>query len=134
MTSTGWAASQSVSGTLHSDPVDLGALTADAAGIVNGAFVVPASTPPGQHELVLTGTDAAGAPRTVRAAVAIGAAAGTNAVAPAQVAGIDTARNLGATLPVTGAALARTAWLGSTLLGCGAMFTIASMRRRLGRP
>ena len=40
---------------LHSDPVQLATLTADANGTVSGSLVIPASTPPGDHTLVLTG-------------------------------------------------------------------------------
>lgn len=129
MTSTGWAADKGVTGTLHSDPVTLGTLMADAGGKVDGSFAVPTSAPAGAHELVLSGTDTSGAPRIVRAAVQIAAATGTS---PAQVAStsVATGADPDAILPVTGAALARTAWLGSTLLGCGAMFTIAALRRR----
>jgi hypothetical protein len=63
--STGWQAGSSVTVTLHSDPVTLGALTADASGNVSGNFSVPAGTPAGAHTVVLDGKDAQAATKQV---------------------------------------------------------------------
>jgi hypothetical protein len=71
VSSDGWAASSSVSVTLNSTPVNLGALTATAAGLVQGSFSIPADTPVGAHTLTLTGTDPQSAPRTVTIALTV---------------------------------------------------------------
>jgi hypothetical protein len=44
-----------VVGILHSDPVVLGTVVADAAGNISFAFDIPAGVPLGTHTLVLTG-------------------------------------------------------------------------------
>ena len=69
--STGWKASSSVAATLHSDPVSLGTLTADADGKVSGAFTVPAGTAAGAHTIELTGKDPDDADRTVSLALTV---------------------------------------------------------------
>lgn len=56
---------------VHSDPVTLGTLTADASGMVLGSFVIPSSIPPGGHALQLKGLSSergAGTPITITAA------------------------------------------------------------------
>lgn len=63
---------------LNSDPVTLGTLTASSTGLVTGSLTVPSSVPAGAHQLVLTGTDAAGLSRTVRAPVTITGATTTS--------------------------------------------------------
>lgn len=51
-----------VSRTLHSDPVDLGNVTADASGGINTNFTVPQGVPAGYHTLTLTGQTYSGEP------------------------------------------------------------------------
>ena len=63
--SSGWQASSSVAVTLHSDPVTLGALTADGSGNVSGNFGVPVGTATGAHTVVLDGKNAQGATKQV---------------------------------------------------------------------
>jgi hypothetical protein len=63
--SSGWQANSSVTVTLHSDPVTLGALTADGSGNVSGSFSVPAGTATGAHTVVLDGKDAQAATKQV---------------------------------------------------------------------
>ncbi len=48
-------ASETVDGVVHSDPVDVGSVTASAAGAVTFAFTMPAGLAAGTHTLELTG-------------------------------------------------------------------------------
>jgi hypothetical protein len=50
---------------LHSTPVVVGTTTTDAFGNYSVAVVIPADTPSGQHQLVVTGLGPDGQPRTV---------------------------------------------------------------------
>jgi uncharacterized repeat protein (TIGR02543 family) len=56
VTGSGFTPGEPVIVVLHSDPVVLGTLVADAAGNVSGSFVIPAGTPAGAHTVVATGT------------------------------------------------------------------------------
>lgn len=75
---TGFAPDQEITFELHSDPIVLGTLTADAGGVLKGSFTIPASAPAGTHTLVaLSGTTViASAPLTVTAAGAGGTGSG----------------------------------------------------------
>ena len=75
---TGFAPDQEITFELHSDPIVLGTLTADAGGVLKGSFTIPASVPAGTHTLVaLSGTTViASAPLTVTAAGAGGTGSG----------------------------------------------------------
>lgn len=61
---------EDVSFALHSDPVDMGTVTADAAGAASLTWSVPTSVPAGQHHVVMTRADGSEfrAALTVRAA------------------------------------------------------------------
>jgi hypothetical protein len=52
---SGFTSGETVVGILHSDPVVLGTVVADAAGNISFAFDIPAGVPLGTHTLVLTG-------------------------------------------------------------------------------
>ena len=52
---SGFYPDEQVTAVLHSDPVQLATLTADANGTVSGSLVIPADTTIGTHTLVLTG-------------------------------------------------------------------------------
>ncbi|WP_404434086.1 hypothetical protein LG299_05980 [Microbacterium lacus] len=54
-TASGFAPGETVSAVLYSDPVDVGTFIADSEGAVDLQFIVPSSTPAGEHRLVLTG-------------------------------------------------------------------------------
>jgi hypothetical protein len=125
ISSTGWKAGSDVSAELHSDPVDLGTLTAASSGRIAGSLTVPAAVPPGGHELVLTGIDATGLPRTIRAPVTVTApGAATTTTALGSTAGGTAAGGL----PRTGSsAIALVVW-SVLLLVCGRMAVL------LGRP
>jgi uncharacterized repeat protein (TIGR02543 family) len=56
VTGSGFTPGEPVIVVLHSDPVVLGTLVADAAGNVSGSFTIPAGTPAGAHTVVATGT------------------------------------------------------------------------------
>jgi hypothetical protein len=58
----GWQPSSDVEIFLHSDPVDIGTLTADESGNIDGSVSIPADTPPGTHEIVALGLDTSGEP------------------------------------------------------------------------
>lgn len=62
--SNGWQSNSTVKVTLHSDPVALPDLTADATGNVNATITIPATTPVGAHTLELTGKKTDGTTRT----------------------------------------------------------------------
>ena len=50
---------------LHSTPVVLGTTTSDVYGNYSANVVIPADTPPGDHQLVVTGLGPDGQPRSV---------------------------------------------------------------------
>lgn len=55
VTGPGFTPGEQVSVTLHSIPILLTTVTADESGVANAQITIPASTPLGSHELVLTG-------------------------------------------------------------------------------
>lgn len=112
---------------LHSDPVALGTVTVGPDGALSARAIIPASTPVGPHELVLSldGTVVATVPLTVTAAVA------APAPTPTPPAG-TVATPAAAGLASTGSSSAF--WLGGAalaLLAAGA--AAVGMRRRPGR-
>ena len=52
---TGFRPGENVSGTVHSQPVSLGSVVADAQGRVSIGWIVPANFEIGEHTIVLTG-------------------------------------------------------------------------------
>ncbi|MFK3677694.1 collagen binding domain-containing protein [Microbacterium sp. NPDC090218] len=80
---TGFAPGATIAFELHSDPIKLGTLTADAGGALQGTLRIPAGAPAGTHTLVaLSGTTViASATLTVAAAGTAGQASG-GATAP----------------------------------------------------
>jgi LPXTG-motif cell wall-anchored protein len=110
--STGWMAATAVTVTLHSTPVVLATVTSDANGNVHAEAQIPSDTATGAHTLELTGTDPAGAPRTVTTAITIDAASGG-----------------GGSLPRTGAAIAALVLVGAVLFAVGAALSTARKRR-----
>lgn len=71
---TGFAPGAEIVFELHSDPIALGTLTADAGGVLSGSLKIPASAPAGAHTLVaLSGaTVVASTPLSVTAAAGQG--------------------------------------------------------------
>lgn len=82
VTGSGWELGSEVTATLHSNPVELGRVTASDSGAISASFTIPSTVSPGSHSLVLTGTDIDGQPATVTLEVTV-TAAGTGAGSPA---------------------------------------------------
>lgn len=92
---TGFAPGASIAFELHSDPIALGTLTADADGALQGTLRIPATAPAGAHTLVaLSGTTV-----IARTALTVTAAAGT---------GTGTGGQAGGSAAAPGAGLAST--------------------------
>lgn len=81
---TGFTPGATIAFELHSDPIKLGTLTADADGVLQGTLRIPASAPAGAHTLVaLSGTTVISRTAlTVTAAAATGGQVGGAAAAP----------------------------------------------------
>ncbi|MGD2202765.1 MSCRAMM family protein [Microbacterium maritypicum] len=92
---TGFAPGATIAFELHSDPIALGTLTADADGALQGTLRIPATAPAGAHTLVaLSGTTV-----IARTALTVTAAAGT---------GTGTGGQAGGSAAAPGAGLAST--------------------------
>jgi predicted alpha-1,2-mannosidase len=114
VTGAGFAAGEQVEIVLNSDPVLLATVSADGAGVLQASVVIPASTAPGAHEIVVTGLASGG---TASAALTVLAA---------------NSGNTAGGLPVTGGQLPFIALAGGMLLlGLGAAFLVMRRRRRL---
>lgn len=61
----GWLPGSTVTVTMHSEPVQLGQLAANADGTASGLFTVPANAAGGMHTVVLSGTAADGTAASV---------------------------------------------------------------------
>jgi LPXTG-motif cell wall-anchored protein len=107
ITSTGWMPNTSVTVTLQ--PVVLTTATADATGTVHVTVTIPSNTASGSHTIELTGTSAAGAPRTVSTPITVSTGGGGN-------------------LPRTGAAIAALFLVGIALFGVGSALSAARKR------
>lgn len=94
--------------TLHSDPVVLGTVNANASGTVHATVTVPASTAPGAHTIVASGSGTTGAPQEVSTNVTVMAASSG-----------------GGSLPRTGAAVAALGMVGLALFGGGLLMARA---------
>ena len=76
----GFTPGEQVSVTLHSTPVVLGTVVANASGVVDTTVTIPSGTAPGAHELILTGLTSGTVvtiPITVTAVAGPGVATGT---------------------------------------------------------
>lgn len=83
LSGSGFGSREDVTITLHSDPVQLTTVAADASGSFTATAVVPASTLPGAHTVVVEGTESglsASAPLTVTAVATMAATGPTTAV------------------------------------------------------
>jgi LPXTG-motif cell wall-anchored protein len=126
-----WPAGASVSAELHSTPIALGTVTADASGSATANFTVPANLSLGQHQVTLTGVDFAGETVTIAETLNVVAAGVSQATSGATVAATGS-------LPATGSSDATAlAEIGFSLLGLGALAVALSRRRaaasRIGR-
>ncbi|MCT9819013.1 hypothetical protein N3K63_01795 [Microbacterium sp. W1N] len=109
VTAGGFAPDESVTFTLHSDPLTVGTLRANAAGVVSGALTVPVAAPAGAHRLV-----------------AVGVVSGTE---------VSTALTVTGALAVTGGTIAGGAALaGVALVVLGTAFVLRRRRNTLLAP
>jgi hypothetical protein len=127
LTGTGFAAGERVLVELHSDPVELGTATATAAGEVDTTVTVPASTPAGEHTVVLTGQSSG---RVAEAALVVVAATPSPSSTPTTDADADADADADGTLATTGGSPLAAATLATLLLAAGAALLLASTRRR----
>ena len=81
-----WLPGSVVTVTMHSEPVELGRVTANSLGAFVATFDVPDDASIGQHRVVLSGTGASGSPASVDLTVDLvagSATAGSTPFAPA---------------------------------------------------
>jgi hypothetical protein len=126
--SSGWQAGSSESVTLHSDPVTLGALTADASGNVSGNFSVPAATATGAHTVVIDGKDAQGATRQVTLNITVATSTTGGATT-----GTGTGTSTAGALAFTGDATRNLASAALLLIAAG-LFLLGQASRRRAAP
>jgi alpha-L-fucosidase len=128
VTGSGFTPCAEVTLTLHSDPVALGTVTADATGAFSKPVTIPASTPAGSHTITGTAGSTNGiVTLTVTAAgtttsAGSGSSSSTAAVTPAQS---------GGPLAFTGAHAALYSGLGLLLVLAGGAVAYLARRRRL---
>lgn len=107
---------------IHSTPVVVGHLTADAHGNVSGTVTVPADTPPGQHTLEAVGANG----QTASIPFTVSATPGSTTGASGSSSG---------SLPFTGADIAAMSAVGAALIiGGGVAFTTGRRRKRASGP
>ncbi|MFQ4149298.1 DUF4832 domain-containing protein [Arthrobacter sp. LAPM80] len=112
--------------TLHSEPVLLGAATADAKGRVSLTVALPKDTPAGQHQIFIVGVGLDGQAHQVSAPLAVTSAAGdVPAIDPTTASSTATAEN---ELAATGANTTVIGGLAILLLLAGA--TVFGINRR----
>lgn len=129
VTGGGFEAGETVNVTVFSDPVNVGAVPADAAGEIEAAFNLPASVDPGSHTIRLTGADSGvvvSAPLTVTAAQV--ATTTTVASGPTTTTAVQT------TIVRTGSTMDNETLLGGTLVLAGATLVLATRRRKIVYP
>ncbi len=96
---TGFAPGETIAFELHSDPIKLGSLRADAGGVLTGTLRIPGSAPAGAHTLVaLSGTTV-----IASTALTVTAAAGTGGQSGGSASPGGSAASPGAGLATTGA-------------------------------
>ncbi|MDQ6927548.1 MAG: hypothetical protein M3159_02655 [Actinomycetota bacterium] len=132
VSSAKWKASSVVTVVLHSDPVTLGTLTADASGAVTGSFTIPAATAIGDHTIELTGTGTDDAARTVSTSLTVADASTSTTTS-------GTTTDPSSSGSTSGSALARTGFevlgflgIAAGLFGAGT-FLVSAARRRYRR-
>lgn len=129
VTGTGFAAGERVTAVVHSSPLSIGTVTANAAGTAALTFTVPATLAAGTHRLVLTGTTSglsseasftvtAAPPTASPGSTPPAAAPQSGAGAPLAATGLD-----GPHLLVIGLA-------GAAMLAAGVALSVAGRRRR----
>lgn len=107
---TGFTAGHEISAVLHSDPITIGTAVADERGVVRFSYTIPATTPIGSHEIVLTDV-----------------ATGASAKAPLLVEAATTKKGRG--LAKTGADVAGLMALAALFATTGAVVSTRAKRR-----
>jgi hexosaminidase len=130
-----WKPDTAVTVTFNSDPIELGTLTADAGGAVQGTFAVPTSVAPGAHTVALTGTGESDEPQTLSIAFTVVAPAtpGSTTATGAPVATVAGTTTAAGPLAFTGAGTRDLASVGVLLLAVGLLAMDLSWRRRTSK-
>ncbi len=125
---SGWQPSAPVDIYLHSEPILIGTLTADANGDINGAVTIPADTQPGFHTLVALGLDSTGGPMGSSADITIeGSTATTTGGTPSAASPVTTAGQL----PFTGSSPLPMIFWAICLLVFGRMAMLVGKRTKV---
>jgi hypothetical protein len=101
--------------TLESDPVLLATTTAGSDGVVNETVTIPADTPAGQHEIVVSGVGRDGEPKQVRFPITITGTA---------------AAGSGGSLVATGTDIGLALIIGTIAAGIGVVLLSTARRRQ----
>lgn len=125
LSGNGWKAGSTVTLTLHSDPVSLGTATVDASGAFTKTVTIPADTTAGTHTISISGTDPAGAPRTVSLTITVSAATTAASTAPSTAASTAPTNQL----PRTGSSSMPMTLAGLALLAVGGLLVLQGRRR-----
>lgn len=134
VSSADWRPGSDVTAVLHSDPVTLGTLTADASGTVTGNLTIPATTELGSHTLELSGTAPDSTARTVSTSLTVGdpSTSTTSATSSTSSTGSSSSdTSTVAALARTGLQVLRLVVIAGLLFGAG-VFLVSSSRRRHG--
>lgn len=117
VTGTGFEPNSLITLVLHSDPVTLGTVTANANGSFTDEVTVPSDTPPGDHTIIASDT--------------YGDTASTEIVVTAAVTGANSTTSSGGSgLAFTGADIAALTSVGAVALALGGMLVLATRKRR----
>ena len=127
---SGYAAASGVALSLHSDPIALGAVTADGQGSFTADVVIPASAPLGQHTVEAAGTAFDGSPMVLSASLEVtdGAAASRGASRSTSSAAASGTSSGG--LAFSGVEIGLLTTLGLGLVAVGSVAVLGARRRR----
>jgi hypothetical protein len=130
VTAPGYAAGGSAEIYLHSDPVLLATVNADAGGVVRATITIPTSATAGAHSIEVRGTAPSGSPRSLSTAFTVSAATAAATGTPA--AATPTTSPVSRTpLSRTGRDLSRLTVIGLATIALG---VVVKRRGRLHRP
>ncbi len=118
VTGQGFQPGEHVQIVLHSQPVQLGVLTANSAGDISGTFTIPAGMATGAHEIVMTGQTSG---RVVTLALQLSLAPSTTTPTTPAVPTVALASTGFPTVPITAVA--------ALMLVLGLLATVGSRRR-----
>ena len=121
---SGFQPSEIVNIQVHSNPIELGTVTADSAGAFSATFTLPAGLPAGAHAIIATGETSG---ITAQIAFTL-AAASQSPAAPASTVAPVTAP--ASSLPYTGTDVALSVSVGAGALVLGGLLVLSARRRR----